>query len=57
MPPLTVYRIAANTVLREVGVHVINELSVPCVIVVLSALGLSESGYPTPSPPVKQVHR
>ena len=44
--PLTVYRIAANTVLREVGVHVINELSVSCVIVVLSALGLRSRDIP-----------
>ena len=46
--PLTVYRIAANTVLREVfwGGHVINELSVSCVIVVQSALGLRSRDIP-----------
>ena len=44
--PLTVYRIAANTVLREVGVHVINEVFVSSGIVVLSALGLRSRNIP-----------
>lgn len=37
---------AVNTVLREVGVHVINEVFVSCVIVVQSALGLRSRDIP-----------